>query len=244
VDDAGPVDGRESRGDLAGDLPEQRLGDRAEVPEEGAQRPALHELHHHVVDRLPVHHPRVHVEGAHHARVAHLAPDLRLLEEALEEAPRLEEVGVHDLHRHALEVPERRDLLRDPGGVDGPHPAGAELALQFVGAQPRADHGAPTGRAGSPANARGDPARRLLRRRPADSPVSTTPPAPGRKSRDHGRRRQRAIRDRPRPTASAVGRSGPGLHGRVRARPARLPSGGTRIRTGDGGLPARAPARR
>jgi hypothetical protein len=135
VDDSRLVDGVQARRHLPGDLPEQRLGDRAVVPEEVAEAAPLDVLHDHVVNGAPLVLRGVHVVGADHVLVADLAAHLPLAQEALEEAGAPQEVGMDDLDRDPFADVESGDVLRDLGEMDRPHSARAELGDEPVGPQ-------------------------------------------------------------------------------------------------------------
>jgi hypothetical protein len=135
MDDAFRVDGSNPLRDLQRNLAQQGLGHGAEVGEEFAQALALDVLHDHVVDLLVVDHRRVDVERANHVLVVDLLADLRLAQEALEEAGRRDEVGVDHLERDLGAV-----ALSE---VDRAHPARAEFRGDGVGPDLATDHATP-----------------------------------------------------------------------------------------------------
>ena len=128
VYDPNRVDGREPGADFTADVAAQLLGQTPKLVAQFAQRLSIDVLHHQEMMSAD----RVAIECPHDVSMFNGLPDLRLEQEALEEALRLEQVAMDDLQCDARTWSEAGDLAFHPGSVDGPHPARAEFKLNDV----------------------------------------------------------------------------------------------------------------
>ena len=144
MDDARVVDGGQALGDLAADVAAELLGDPLELLQEVAERLALDVLHDEEVLLDAVDAERgVAVVGPDDVLVLDRLADLGLAQEALEEARRLEEVGVDDLEGDGVPGVEagRRPGRPRPGRPSPCRPSRARRRSCVGGPSPRlADH--------------------------------------------------------------------------------------------------------
>ena len=99
VDRACGMDCGKPLGDLPSDVAAQLLGDALELEQQVSQGHPLDVLHHEEVLLGPLVERRVAVVGLHHVLVLHRLPQLRLPEEAFEEARLIQQVGMDHLQR-------------------------------------------------------------------------------------------------------------------------------------------------
>ena len=123
--------------DLASDVAAELLGDAFELVEEPPQVLALDVLQHQVSVGMPALEHLVAAERADHALVLDRRPDLGFAQEAHEEALGLQQVRMDDLEGDASALLEAGCPSGHRRGVDLPHPARAQLAVDRVRPQPR-----------------------------------------------------------------------------------------------------------
>ena len=121
------VDGDEALGDLPPDVTAELLGDPLQLVQEATEGLPLDVLHDEEVLLVPIHEQGVAVEAPDDVVLLDRLPDLRLAQEALEEARRLQEVGMDDLQGDAAAVVQTGGLALDLGEVDLPHAARAKF---------------------------------------------------------------------------------------------------------------------